>query len=167
MRRNVRVLSWIIIGCIGICGCSHKTTKPEVDYQAAEKEFDEYMENLDLPSLLFAKGQESEARFDVTGDGVDDLLRGATYGSGIIRETVLVYDPVTHTGRMLASSKDERIDGESDDVYCFKVDSCKKDSLIINRSGYIAGECLGTIILQDDELVFVPFNDNVLDAKGA
>lgn len=172
MRRSVRLLSWMMIGCIGICGCSRKSSKPEVDYQAAEKEFDEYMQELELPSFFFATGGESKYRYDVTGDGVEDLLRGGVYGSGIIRETVFVYDPVTHTGRWLVDSKDGTKGGEFDATYHFTVDSCKEDGLVIERNNQLTlGDddiegCLGTIILQEDELVFVPFNDDTLSAKG-
>ena len=88
--------------------------------------------------------------FDVTADGCDDLCTCVTWGSGMVRTDLLVYDPLNEDLYVL--------DGYS---YDYLIDHVEEDRIVIVRDGpYGYNEPLvktfGTVIIQESQLVFVP-----------
>ena len=116
------------------------------DYEEAEQEFDEYIKSLNLPGIPedFEFAWDSRA-FDVTGDGSNDLIRFLFYGSGMPRTSVLVFDPVNHTGYIL-----------DDYNISYYLDSYSEDELLIRKcdSQYPEESAVGTLSIEDNELVW-------------
>ena len=88
--------------------------------------------------------------FDVTGDGCDDLCTCVTWGSGMVRTDLVVYDPLEKILYIL--------DGYN---YSYLIDRVEEDRLVIAMKGpYGYNEPVlttyGTVMIEDDKLVFVP-----------
>lgn len=95
-------------------------------------------------------GTPSFCLFDVTGDGCVDLVTGRMFGSGMVRLEVVVMDPLSHEIYVL--------DGYNDD---YSVADVTADRLTVEKrgpNGYNEPNTttLGTIKLEDGQLVFVP-----------
>ena len=131
------------------------------DRDTAEIEFDEYMDEIALPVCMYTPwndgsdavpldsgGNVNSGHYDFTGDGYDDLFRCCTYGSGIVRNTIVVYDPIEQRGYFLNSEYDDKI-------CCFYVEECNDDEFIVSKVDmYDNSSVLGTIKVENDELVF-------------
>ena len=88
--------------------------------------------------------------FDVTGDGSADLCKCITWGSGMVRTDLVVYDPV--------EKKLYVLDGYN---YNYLIDHVEEDRIVIVKDGpYGYNEPLvktfGTVKTEDCRLVFVP-----------
>lgn len=88
--------------------------------------------------------------FDITGDGSADLCRCVTWGSGMVRTDLAVYDPLGKTLYVL--------DGYN---YNYLIDHAEEDRIVIAKEGpYGYNEpvvkTFGTVIMEDGQLVFVP-----------
>ena len=88
--------------------------------------------------------------FDVTGDGCVDLVTGRMFGSGMVRHEVVVMDPLSHEIYIL--------DGYD---YDYDVTDVTTNRLTVEKSGPNGynepiTKTLGTIKLEDGQLVFVP-----------
>ena len=88
--------------------------------------------------------------FDVTGDGCADLCGCVTWGSGMVRTDLVVYDPL--------EKKLYVLDGYN---YNYLIDHVEEDRIVIVKEGpYGYGEPLvktfGTVKIEDCRLVFVP-----------
>ena len=88
--------------------------------------------------------------FDVTGDGWADLCKCVTWGSGMVRTDLVVYDPL--------EKKLYVLDGYN---YNYLIDHVEDDRIVIAMEGpYGYNEPLvktyGTVQLEDGQLVFVP-----------
>jgi hypothetical protein len=93
-------------------------------------------------------------RFDITGDGSADLFTCVTWGSGMVRTDLIVYDPV--------EKKLYVLDGYN---YDYRIDHVEEDRIVITMEGpHGYNEPLvttfGTVRIEDGRLVFVP------DAEG-
>lgn len=133
---------------IALVGCTNKSDEIKVDDKQAEIEFDEYITSLKLPSYLGVSSDTAEReslKFDVTGDGQDDLIRFLQYGSGMPRISVSVYDPVNHVGYLLDSFN-----------YSYSLESCTEKELVICKYEYGDKEnsSLGTIVIDDGRLLW-------------
>lgn len=151
LYKVIAVTSAMAMIC-GMSACAKKsavdseTTKidyvvAEIDYAAAEKEFIEYMkEHKYLCSGI-------EGRYDVTGDGYDDLYAGYLWGSGMPRDVLTFYDPVNH----------QVYNVQPDFPYEYHVVSCDDKGLTVSRNNFIEHEevVLGTVKLIDGEVIFV------------
>lgn len=118
-----------------------------IDYEAAEKEFMEYMnENKYLCSGI-------DGRYDVTGDGYEDLYANFNWGSGMPRDMLLFYDPVNHQVYNVCSGEDEL----SGPPYSYHVVSCDDNGLTVSRTPFDDSEdvVLGTVKPVDGELIFI------------
>ena len=88
--------------------------------------------------------------FDVTGDGCADLCTCVTWGSGMVRTDLVVYDPI--------EKKLYVLDGYN---YDYLIDHVEEDRIVIVMDGpHGYNEPLvktfGTVIIQESQLVFVP-----------
>ena len=88
--------------------------------------------------------------FDVTGDGCADLCGCVTWGSGMVRTDLVVYDPLEKNLYVL--------DGYN---YNYLIDHVEEDRIVIVMEGpYGYNEPLtktcGTVKTEDGRLVFVP-----------
>ena len=88
--------------------------------------------------------------FDVTEDGCADLCTCVTWGSGMVRTDLVVYDPLVKKLYVL--------DGYN---YNYLIDRVEEDRIVIVMEGpYGYNEPLvktfGTVKMEDDQLVFVP-----------
>ena len=91
--------------------------------------------------------------FDVTGDGCAELCTCVTWGSGMVRTDLVVYDPIEKSLYVL--------DGYN---YNYLIDHVEEDRIVIVKDGpYGYNEPLvktfGTVELEDGRLVFVPDTD--------
>ena len=88
--------------------------------------------------------------FDVTGDGRADLCTCVTWGSGMVRTDLVVYDPI--------EKKLYVLDGYN---YSYVIDHVEEDRIVIAEKGpYGYGDPIvttfGTVKTEDGRLVFVP-----------
>ena len=88
--------------------------------------------------------------FDITGDGNADLCTCVTWGSGMVRTDLVVYDPIEKILYVL--------DGYN---YDYLIDHVEEDRMVIVMDGpYGYNEPLvktfGTVKIEDGRLVFVP-----------
>ena len=88
--------------------------------------------------------------FDITGDGSADLCKCVTWGSGMVRTDLVVYDPL--------EKKLYVLDGYN---YNYLIDHVEEDRIAIVMEGpYGYNEPLvktfGTVRIEDGRLVFVP-----------
>lgn len=88
--------------------------------------------------------------FDVTGDGCADLCTCVTWGSGMVRTDLTVYDPVEKHLYVL--------DGYN---YDYLIDHVEEDKIVIACEGPHGYNdpvvtTLGTVRIEDGKLVFVP-----------
>lgn len=145
--KKVLIALFITIS-LALYGCSQKTDKITVDYEQAEIEIEEYITSLELPSYFWSTGvdQKESGKFDVTGDGYDDLIRFPFYGSGMSRTSVAVYDPVNHAGYFL---------GSFDESYSLV--NCTEKELLICKSDNTNTEnsSVGTLSIEDGKLYWV------------
>ena len=93
-------------------------------------------------------------RFDVTGDGCADLCTCVTWGSGMVRTDLVVYDPIEKSLYVL--------DGYN---YNYLIDHVEEDRIVIVMDGpHGYNEPLvktfGTVSLEDGRLVFVPDSES-------
>ena len=119
----------------------------QVNYKAANREFDKYIDELGLPSYFGRiRGiDEDLKKYDVTGDGCEDLVRCLSYGSGMPRVSISIYDPVGHKGYILDSYN-----------FSYRIESCDEDELVVIKyEPRENSEIPGTVIIENDELVFV------------
>ncbi len=96
------------------------------------------------------KKEPSFVLFDVTGDGCADLCTCITWGSGMVRTDLLVYDPLSHELYTL--------DGYN---YDFLIDRATEDRLVVKKRGPNGygdpiTETYGTVVPEEGCLVFVP-----------
>lgn len=63
-------------------------------------------------------------RYDLTGDGVEELIASYTFGSGMPRDTLMAYDPVKHEGYKLMNGSG---------WYSYYVTSCDSDGLVVTK----------------------------------
>lgn len=88
--------------------------------------------------------------FDVTGDGCADLCSCVTWGSGMVRTDLVVYDPALKTLYIL--------DGYD---YSYLIDRVEEDRIVIAMKGPYGSDkpiltTFGTVKTEDGRLVFVP-----------
>ena len=88
--------------------------------------------------------------FDVTGDGCADLCKCVTWGSGMVRTDLVVYDPVAKHLYVL--------DGYN---YSFLIDRVEEDRIVIAMKGPYGSKApilttYGTVRTEDGRIVFVP-----------
>ena len=119
----------------------------QVNYKTASREFDKYIDELRLPSY-FGRLPDMDGdykRYDVTGDGCEDLVRLLAYGSGMYRVSISVYDPVEHKGYILDSYN-----------YSYKIESCDEEGIVVIKyEPRKKEEIKGTVIIENDQLVFI------------
>lgn len=152
MKKTLFIL-FIAVLFSGVFGCSDNFNNLEetssdlqVDYDAAEIEFTEYINNLKLPSYYVSITTEPASnKYDITGDGYEDLFRLLYYGSGMPRVSFSMYAPVNHNGYILDSYN-----------FSYRVENCDENEFVIVKYNAAIGEkIVGTIILENDELIFI------------
>lgn len=117
----------------------------EFDLDQAGKELDEYCGTFPTSMRMDSSMcPEQNVLLDFTGDGHDDLITGFTFGSGIVRDTIVVYDVInknfiTFYAQMDSYSLIEITDGK----------------LIVQETVYPDTKTMGTVIIEDGYLVFV------------
>ena len=126
----------------------------EFDLDQAGKELDEYCGSFPTSMRIDSSMcPEQNVLLDFTGDGHDDLITGFTYGSGIVRDTIVVYDVInknfiTFYAQMDSYSLIEITDGK----------------LIVQETVYPDKKTMGTVVIEDGDLVFVA--DEAADETG-
>ena len=95
-------------------------------------------------------GQPDIALYDITGDGIPELFTNETWGSGMVRTDLIVYDPVKEKLYVL--------DGYN---YDYLIDRVEKDRIVIVEDGpHGYGDPViktyGTVKAEDGKLVFIP-----------
>lgn len=142
LYKAIAVTSALAMAC-GMSACAKKT----IDYEAAEKEFMEYMnENKYLCSGI-------DGRYDVTGDGYEDLYANFNWGSGMPRDMLLFYDPVNHQVYNVCSGEDEL----SGPPYSYHVVSCDDNGLTVSRTPFDDSDdaVFGTVKPVDGKVIFI------------
>ena len=95
-------------------------------------------------------GSDRNELFDITGDGCPEMFKCVTWGSGMVRTDLIVYDP----------ARDELyvLDGYN---YDYLIDRVTEDRIVIiekGPNGYNdpVTETYGTVKLENRKLVFIP-----------
>lgn len=128
--------SSVDVSCNGDCG---------FDLEQACKELDDYCGKFPTAFRMDSSVYpDQNTLLDFTGDGHDDLVTSFTFGSGIVRDTIVVYDVInknfiTFYAQMDSYSLIEITDGK----------------LIVQETVYPDTKTMGTVIIEDGYLVFV------------
>lgn len=126
---------------------------PDADLQEAIIKMNQAV-NEDLPPsarMSFAgPAQPDIALFDITGDGSPELFTNETWGSGMVRTDLIVYDPVGENLYVL--------DGYN---YDYLIDRVEKGRIVIVKEGpHGYGDPVrktyGTVKVENGKLVFIP-----------
>ena len=131
----------------------HAAASESIDMEEAAEEMRQAI-GMQIPAsgrMLYHDPAKPEFElFDITGDGCADLCRCVTWGSGMVRTDLVVYDPV--------EKKLYILDGYN---YNYLIDHVEEDRIVIVMEGpYGYNEPLvktyGTVKTEDGRLVFVP-----------
>ncbi|MCR5565478.1 MAG: hypothetical protein K6F61_01400 [Clostridiales bacterium] len=127
----------------------HAAESESIDMDAAVREMQQAIRET-IPAGGGMLSSVPAELFDVTGDGCADLCRCVTWGSGMVRTDLAVYDPV--------EKKLYILDGYN---YNYLIDHAEKDRIVIVMDGphgynEPTTQTFGTVIIQDGQLVFVP-----------
>ena len=101
--------------------------------------------------LPFAGSEKPDlALYDLTGDGTPELFTNVTWGSGMVRTDLVVYDPVEENLYVL--------DGYD---YDYLIDKVEKDRIVIVKEGpHGYGDPVtktyGTVKPENGKLIFIP-----------
>ena len=92
--------------------------------------------------------------YDITGDGFPELFTNITWGSGMVRTDLVVYDPVSEELYVL--------DGDN---YDYLIDRVGEDRIVIVKEGPHGyndpiTKTYGTVKPENGELVFIPDSEN-------
>ena len=126
---------------------------PDADLKETIKKMNQAMNEHLPPSARMSFGgpeQSDIALYDLTGDGFPDLFTNDTWGSGMVRTDLIVYDPVEDNLYVL--------DGYN---YDYLIDKVEKDRIVIVEEGpHGYGDPVtktyGTVKLENGKLVFIP-----------
>ena len=126
---------------------------PDADLQEAITKMMQAMEENLPPSarMSFAGPDKTDiAFFDITGDGSPDLFTNDTWGSGMVRTDLIVYDPVDENLYVL--------DGYD---YDYLIDRIEKGRIVIVKEGpHGYGDPVtktyGTVKPENGKLIFIP-----------
>lgn len=144
-----------MVGCKSVPGKKEKFLDANgkevvIDYEEAEKDFRKQVADAGIPAFYGYLYSDSY-RYDVTGDGIDDICICISFGSGMVRDCIVVYDPVADRTYML--------DGYS---ISYHIEKCDENGLVVSSIGHNISE--GTVVLKDDVLFFVPDKDFEFEA---
>ena len=126
---------------------------PEADLQEAISKMSQAL-NKQLPAsarMFFPDPTRPEVDlYDITGDGYPDLFTNVTWGSGMVRTDLVVYDPVNDALYVL--------DGYD---YDFIIEYAEEDRIVIRKEGPNGygdpvTKTYGTVKLENGKLVFIP-----------
>ncbi len=97
-------------------------------------------------------------RFDVTGDGHDDLCSSKMFGSGMVQVITYVYDEYNDEEYVLNSftSKDEY-------GYDYSVLGVEDDTILVAEQRFYPAATatkFGTLAIENEKLIFVPFEED-------
>lgn len=137
---------------LSLCSCSDAYY--EYRLKKASRELDEYCS--DFPTCLRMtsdKDPDNYTLFDLTGDGNDDLVTSFVYGSGIVRDTIVVYDATDKTFYQFYNQMDS-----------YRIVEFEDDRIVVEAWIYSGGTELGTLGIEDGYLVFIP-DDGEVSAK--
>ena len=150
---STSLLLFLFIACVDPADSKTDEAEKEVkidkyvnlDMKQAAKELDEYCYGRPVCVRLdSAEYPEQNIVYDITGDGYDDLITGLMYGSGIVRNDIVVYDVYNQTFYTLGDDKNKYRNLKFED-------GC----LSVERYSYSKNYASGTVKFINYELVFV------------
>ena len=117
----------------------------KLDMKQAAKELDEYCSGHPVCVRLdSAEYPEQNIVYDITGDGNKDLITGLMYGSGIVRNDIVVYDVYNQIFYTLGDEKNS-----------YRNLKFENGCLSVQRYSYPNRYVLGTVKFINDELAFI------------
>lgn len=144
-------MTMTVLFSLTACGKKSDSDEPEIslDMEQAARDLDAYCTGPVALRMDSTEYPEQNKVGDFTGDGYDDLITSYTFGSGIVRTVVVVYD--------VANQVFYRIGDERDSYF---IKSFEDGILTVEQYTYPDSYVTGTLELSDDGLVFVPGNGN-------
>ena len=128
--------SSVDVSCNGDCG---------FDLEQACKELDGYCGKFPTAFRMDSSVYpDQNTLLDFTGDGHDDLVTSFTFGSGIVRDTIVVYDVTNKTFYSFNKQMDS-----------YSLIEIKDGKLIVEETVYPDKKTKGTVTIEDGYLVFV------------
>ena len=150
---STSLLLFLFVACVDPADSKTDEAEKEVkidkyvnlDMKQAAKELDEYCYGRPVCVRLdSAEYPEQNIVYDITGDGYDDLITGLMYGSGIVRNDIVVYDVYNQTFYTLGDDKNKYRNLKFED-------GC----LSVERYSYSKNYASGTVKFINNELVFI------------
>lgn len=154
---NVRkMISTLLISALLFCtayNASGETTPGNLADYGIDPEEALHKMSYSIGEHLPASGRFLPKRyelFDITGDGCTDFFTCVTWGSGMVRTDLVVYDPVNEELYVL--------DGYN---YNYLIDQAEEDRIVIVKEGpHGYGDPItktyGTVKLESGQLIFIP-----------
>ena len=128
--------SSVDVSCSGDC---------EFDMDQAIKELQEYCGKFPVGGIPVTSDFDDQYKLlDVTGDGKDDIVTSFTYGSGLVRDTIVVYDATNKVFYQFNNQFDS-----------YHLQSIEDGKMIVEETVYPDKKTMGTVVIEDGYLVFV------------
>ena len=120
----------------------------------AVKELQEYCGKFPAGGIPVTSDFDDQYKLlDVTGDGKDDIVTSFTYGSGLVRDTIVVYDATNKVFYQFNNQFDS-----------YHLQSIEDGKMIVEETVYPDKKTMGTVVIEDGYLVFVA--DEAADETG-
>ncbi len=134
---------------LALCACSSESaTETTLDMEQAVRELDEYCRGFPVCIRMDSvEHPEQNYIYDFTGDGYDDVITGFMYGSGLVRDVIVVYDVSNHVFYSLG-----------DENFKYTIKSFDNGCLSVEEYAYPDSYSSGTVEFINNELVFVEDN---------
>ena len=144
MKKITKITTAFItaVTILSLTACGKSQLSPEMEQ--AIKDLDSYCAKhpvcLRMDSMEYP---EQNIIYDFTGDGSDDIITGIMFGSGLVRDIVIVYDVANQVFYTIGDEKDSYVIQEFDDGL-----------LTVERYTYPDKYSTGKIVFYNNELVF-------------
>lgn len=128
--------SSVNVSCSGDC---------DFDMDQAVKKLQEYCGKFPAGGIQVTSDFDDRYKLlDVTGDGKDDIVTSFTYGSGLVRDTIVVYDATNKVFYQFNNQFDS-----------YHLQSVEDGKMIVEETVYPNKKNMGTVVIEDGYLVFV------------
>ena len=128
--------SSVNVSCSGDC---------DFDMDQAVKELQEYCGKFPAGGIPVTFDFDDRYKLlDVTGDGKDDIVTSFTYGSGLVRDTIVVYDATNKVFYQFNNQFDS-----------YHLQSIEDGKMIVEETVYPNKKTMGMVVIEDGYLVFV------------
>lgn len=148
-KLRMQITFFLILGILSGCTMSLEENNMTSEFIITQEDRADFIAEIDEEALMGWGCTSDIIEFDVTEDGYPDLCVGITQGSGIVSDSIIVYDVYNQ----IIYKLDDRM------KYDYYIDSVEDDGIYIRRGRWQRQssdeEILGVLKFEDGALKFV------------